>query len=139
SFFATFSEPAQALRGAAAIATAVQDVGLDVRSGVHTGEVEEVDGTLGGIAVHIGARVTALAGPAQVMVTSTVKELVAGSGAVFEDAGEHELKGVEGLWRTHLLRSIDVSLPPPLTPDVAAERLAALAPARRRRRLLWAA
>jgi class 3 adenylate cyclase len=138
SFFATFGEPAQALRAAAAIARAVQDVGLDVRSGVHTGEVEEVDGTLGGIAVHIGARVTALAGPAEVMVTSTVKELVAGSGAVFGDAGEHELKGVEGLWHTHALRSIDVTLPPPLAPEVAAERLAGLTPPRRRRRALVA-
>src|SRR6476646_1370161 len=126
SFFATFAEPAQALRAAAAIVAAVQDVGLDVRSGVHTGEIEELDGTLGGIAVHIGARVTALAGPAEVMVTSTVKELVAGSGAVFEDAGEHELKGVEGLWHTHLLRSIDVVVPPPLPPEVAAERIAGL-------------
>ncbi|HZO34130.1 MAG TPA: adenylate/guanylate cyclase domain-containing protein [Gaiellaceae bacterium] len=138
SFFATFGEPAQALRGAAAIARAVQDVGLDVRSGVHTGEVEEVDGGLGGIGVHIGARVTALAGPAEVMVTSTVKELVAGSGAVFADGGEHELKGVEGLWHTHSLRSIDVPLPPPLARDVAAERLAGLVPPRRRRRVVVA-
>jgi class 3 adenylate cyclase len=139
SFFATFAEPAQALRAAAAITAAVQDVGLDVRTGVHTGEVEEQGGTLGGIAVHIGARVTALAGPAQVMVTSTVKELVAGSGAVFEDAGEHELKGVEGLWHTHSLRSIDVVVPPPLAPEVAAERIAGLVPPRRRRRLYVAA
>ena len=138
SFFATFAEPAQALRAAAAIVAAVQDVGLDVRSGVHTGEIEELDGTLGGIAVHIGARVTALAGPAEVMVTSTVKELVAGSGAVFEDAGEHELKGVEGLWHTHLLRSIDVVVPPPLPPEVAAERIASVVPPRRRRRVYLA-
>jgi hypothetical protein len=135
SFFATFAEPVQALRAAAAIVAAVQDVGLDVRSGVHTGEVEELEGSLGGIAVHIGARVTALAGAAEVMVTSTVKELVAGSGAVFADAGEQELKGVEGLWHTHLLRSIDVVVPPPLAPEVAAARIASLAPPRRRRRL----
>ena len=96
SFFATFAEPVQALRAAAEIAAAVQDVGLDVRSGVHTGEVEEVDGTLGGIAVHIGARVTALAGPAEVMVTSTVKELVAGSGAVFDDGGRAPAQGRRG-------------------------------------------
>ncbi len=138
SFFATFAEPAQALRAAAAIVAAVQDVGLDVRSGVHTGEIEELDGTLGGIAVHIGARVTALAGPAEIMVTSTVKELVAGSGAVFEDAGEHELKGVEGLWHTHLLRSIDVVVPPPLAPEIAAERIAGLVPPRGRRRVFLA-
>ena len=138
SFFATFAEPVQALRAAAEIAAAVQDVGLDVRSGVHTGEVEEVDGTLGGIAVHIGARVTALAGRAEVMVTSTVKELVAGSGAVFDDAGEHNLKGVEGLWHTHLLRSIDIVVPPPLAPEVAAERIAGLAAPQRRRRVYLA-
>jgi class 3 adenylate cyclase len=138
SFFATFSEPVQALRAAATIAGAVQHVGLDVRVGVHTGEVEELDGTLGGIAVHIGARVCALAGAAEVMVTSTIKELVAGSGAVFEDAGEHELKGVDGLWHTHLLRSIDVVVPPPLPPEVAAERIASLAAPRRRRRVYWA-
>ena len=133
-FFATFAEPVQALRGAAAIAAAVQQIGLDVRSGIHTGEVEEVDGTLGGIGVHIGARAMALAGPAEVMVTSTVKELVAGSGARFDDAGEHELKGVEGRWRMHRLRSIDIELPPPLAREVAAERLAGLAPGTRRRR-----
>ena len=126
------------MRAAASIVAAVQDVGVDVRSGVHTGEVEELDHTLGGIAVHIGARVCALAGPAEVMVTSTVKELVAGSGAVFEDGGEHELKGVEGLWHTHLLRSIDVVVPPPLAPDVAAERIASLAAPRRRRWILVA-
>jgi hypothetical protein len=72
------------------------------------------------------------------MVTSTVKELVAGSGALFEDAGEHELKGVEGNWHTHLLRSIDVVVPPPLQPEVAAERIASLAAPRGRRRVYWA-
>jgi len=133
-FFATFAEPVQALRGAAAITAAVQQIGLDVRSGIHTGEVEEVDGTVGGIGVHIGARAMALAGPAEVMVTSTVKELVAGSGATFDDDGEHELKGVEGRWRMHRLRSIDIALPPPLAPEVAAELLAGLAPGTRRRR-----
>jgi class 3 adenylate cyclase len=138
-FFATFAEPVQALRGAAAIAAAVQEIGLDVRSGIHTGEVEEVDGTLGGIGVHIGARAMALAGPAEVIVTSTVKELVAGSGATFDDAGEHELKGVEGLWRMNRLKSIDIELPPPLAPEVAAERLAGLAPSTRRRRWHFAA
>ena len=138
-FFATFAEPAQALRGAAAITAAVQQIGLDVRSGIHVGEVEEVDGTLGGIGVHIGARAMALAGPAEVFVTSTVKELVTGSGAAFDDAGEHELKGVEGRWRMHRLRSIHIALPPPLAPEVAAERLAGLAPGTRRRRRVIAA
>ena len=133
-FFATFAEPVQALRGAAAITAAVQQIGLDVRSGIHTGEVEEVDGTLGGIGVHIGARAMALAGSAEVIVTSTVKELVAGSGAAFDDDGEHDLKGVDGRWRMYRLTSIDVVLPRPLAPEVAAERLAGLAPGTRRRR-----
>ena len=70
-------------------------------------------------------------------MTSTVKELVAGSGAVFDDAGEHELKGVEGSWHTHLLRSIDVVVPPPLAPEVAAERIASLAVTPGRRRSTW--
>jgi len=133
-FFATFAEPARALRCAAAIVAAVQELGLDVRAGVHFGECEEIDGKLGGIAVHLGARVMALAGPAEVLVTGTVKELVAGAGATFEDLGTHELKGVDGLWAVSRLRSLEVELPPPLEPELAAARLSALAGERRRRR-----
>ncbi len=95
-FFATFMEPAQALRAAVAIAAAVQELGVDVRTGIHTGEIEEVDGNVGGIAVHVAARVMGLAGAAEVLVTSTVRDLVSGSDATFEDRGLHELKGVEG-------------------------------------------
>jgi class 3 adenylate cyclase/streptogramin lyase len=133
-FFATFTEPAPALRCAAAIVAAVQELGLDVRVGVHFGECEEIDGKLGGIAVHLGARVMALAGPAEVLVTGTVKELVSGSGATFEDLGMHELKGIDGLWAVYRMRSLQVDLPPPLDADVAADRLAALTAERQRRR-----
>jgi class 3 adenylate cyclase/streptogramin lyase len=134
-FFATFAEPAQALRGAAAIVVAVQQLGVDVRAGVHTGECEEIDGKLGGIAVHIGSRVMALAGPAEVLTTGTVKDLVAGSGAAFDDRGAHELKGVEGTWQVFGLRAVETSLPAPLSPDEAAARLALISPSARRRRL----
>jgi class 3 adenylate cyclase/streptogramin lyase len=133
-FFATFGEPATALHCAAAVVTAVQELGLDVRAGVHFGECEEIDGRLGGIAVHLGARVMALAGPAEVLVTGTVKDLVVGSGATFEDLGTHELKGIDGVWAVYRLRSLQVELPPPLEPDVATSRLATLTGTRGRRR-----
>ncbi len=74
---------------------------LEIRAGVHTGEVETIDGKVGGIGVAIGARVGALAAASEVLVSSTVKDLVAGSGLVFEDAGEHELKGVPDRWRLY--------------------------------------
>ena len=80
-------------------------LGLEIRAGLHTGEVERRGDDLAGVAVHIGARVGALAGPSQVLVSQTVKDLVAGSGLVFEDQGEHELKGVPDRWRVHLVAS----------------------------------
>ncbi len=132
-FFATFAEPARALSCAAAIVASVQQLGVDVRAGVHTGECEEMDGKLGGIAVHIGSRIMALAGPAEVLTTGTVRDLVAGSGASFEDRGVHELKGVEGSRQVFSLRSVEMSLPEPLSPDEAAARLALISvPASRR-------
>jgi class 3 adenylate cyclase len=76
---------------------------LEIRAGVHTGEVELTDEGVQGIAVHIGARVAAIAGSSEVLVSSTVKDLVAGSGLQFEDAGEHELKGVPDRWRLYRL------------------------------------
>ncbi|HSL11269.1 MAG TPA: adenylate/guanylate cyclase domain-containing protein [Actinomycetota bacterium] len=100
-FFATFDGPARAVRCAAAIVAAVAPLGIEVRAGVHTGEVEMIDGKAGGMAVVIGARVGALAGASEVLVSQTVKDLVAGSGLVFEDAGEHELKGVPDRWRLY--------------------------------------
>jgi pimeloyl-ACP methyl ester carboxylesterase len=104
-FFATFDGPARAVRCAQAIVEGVRSLGLGVRTGVHTGEVSTIDGKAGGIAVVIGARVGALAGPGDVLVSSTVKDLTAGSGLVFEDAGEHELKGVPDRWRLYHVMS----------------------------------
>ena len=134
SFYATFAEPAQALRAAATLSAAVQEIGLDVRAGLHTGECEEIDGKLTGIAVHIGARVMAIAGAAEVLATRTTRDLVVGSGAGFEEAGIHELKGVEGEWLLYRLLSIEERLPSPLEPEVAAERLAEVFGATSRRR-----
>ena len=103
-FFATFDGPARAVRCGQAITAAVPELGLEVRAGVHTGEVQTIADKVGGIAVNVGARVAALAGPGEVLVSQTVKDLVAGSGLVFEYAGEHELKGVPDLW--HLYRVV---------------------------------
>jgi class 3 adenylate cyclase len=99
-FLATFDGPARAIRCATSIRdTARVRFGLDVRSGLHTGEVELIGDDVGGIAVHIGARVGSNAGPGEVLVSGTVKDLVVGSGIGFEDRGERELKGVPGRWR----------------------------------------
>ena len=97
-FLATFDGPARAVRCAQGVCTAVKSLGLEVRTGCHTGEIELMGADVGGIAVHIGARVGALAGPSEVLVSSTVKDLVAGSGLVFDDRGEQKLKGVPGNW-----------------------------------------
>jgi len=100
-FLATFDGPARAVRCAQAICEAVRPLGLEVRADCHTCEIELLGADVGGIAVHIGARVAALAGPSEVLVSSTVKDLVAGSGLVFEDRGEHTLKGVPDKWRLY--------------------------------------
>jgi pimeloyl-ACP methyl ester carboxylesterase/class 3 adenylate cyclase len=100
-FFATFDGPARGIRCALAIVGTVRDLGIQVRAGLHTGEVERIDRKVGGIAVNIGARVGAAAGPSEVLVSQTVRDLVAGSGLAFEDAGEHELKGVPDRWRLY--------------------------------------
>jgi class 3 adenylate cyclase len=97
--FASFDAPARAIRCAMALSVAARRLGLQARVGVHTGECEVIGEKLGGIAVHIGARVSGLAGADQVLVTGTVRDLVAGSGIRFEDRGEHRLKGVPGEWR----------------------------------------
>ena len=102
-FFVTFDGPARAVRCARAIASAVEGLGIRVRAGVHTGEVEAMDGKVGGIAVITGARIGALAGPSEVLVSATVRDLVAGSGLTFDDAGERELKGVPGRWQVYRL------------------------------------
>jgi class 3 adenylate cyclase len=102
-FLATFDGPARAVRCGRAIQGAVGELGLEVRAGLHTGEVELAGEKVTGIAVHTGARVAALAEPGEVLVSSTVKDLVAGSGLEFQDRGAHELKGVPGEWRLYSL------------------------------------
>jgi pimeloyl-ACP methyl ester carboxylesterase len=103
-FLATFDGPARALRCARSAVDAVTDLGLTIRAGVHTGEVEVAGDTLRGIAVHTGARIAALAGPGEVFVSRTVVDLVAGSGLAFGEAGEHELKGIPGAWQVYRLQ-----------------------------------
>jgi pimeloyl-ACP methyl ester carboxylesterase len=98
-FLASFDGPARAISCASSIVGSVRELGIEVRAGLHTGECELIDGKVAGIAVHTGARVAGLAGAGEVIVSSTVKDLVAGSGIAFEDYGVHELKGVPGEWR----------------------------------------
>lgn len=100
-FFATFDGPARAIRCACAVRDAVRDLGIEIRAGLHAGECELVDGKAAGIAVSIGARVAAAAQDGEVLVSSTVRDLVAGSGIVFDDRGAAELKGVPGEWRLY--------------------------------------
>ena len=100
-FLATFDGPARAIRCAASVAEAMGSLGLQVRAGLHTGELEVMDGDLGGLAVHIASRVMGAAGPNEVLVSGTVKDLVVGSGIEFEERGEHELRGVPGQWRLY--------------------------------------
>jgi class 3 adenylate cyclase len=100
-FFARFTVPAAAVRCALAIVNAVASTGFQIRAGIHTGEVEVRGSDLGGLAVHIAARVASVAGRSEVLVSSTVRDLIAGSGLTFEDRGEHELKGVPERWRLY--------------------------------------
>jgi class 3 adenylate cyclase len=103
-FFATFDGPARAIQCAKAISEAVRDLGIEIRAGLHTGEVELAEERPRGIAVHIGARVSGQARPGEVLVSNTVKDLVAGSGIEFEERGTAELKGVPGEWRLYAVR-----------------------------------
>ena len=100
-FLATFDGPVRAIRCATAIGESVRDLGIAVRAGLHTGECELIGEDIGGIAVHIGARVAAHAGPSEVWVSQTVKDIVAGSGLAFDDRGEYELKGLPDRWRLY--------------------------------------
>ena len=98
-FLATFDGPARAIACACAIRDAMGQLGLGVRAGLHTGELEITDSDVAGIAVHIGQRVSSLAQPGEVLVSRTVVDLVVGSGIKFADRGEHDLKGVPGSWK----------------------------------------
>jgi len=103
-FFATFDGPARAIHCARAISESIRDLDLEIRAGLHTGEVELAEDRPRGIAVHIGARVAAHAAPGEVLVSNTVKDLVAGSGIEFDDRGTAELKGVPVEWRLFAVR-----------------------------------
>jgi class 3 adenylate cyclase len=98
-----FDGPATAIRCAEALRDGVAELDIEMRGGIHTGECEAIGEDLGGLAIHIGARVGALAGPGEIVVSSTVKELVVGSDMQFSDRGEHELKGVPGSWHLYAL------------------------------------
>jgi class 3 adenylate cyclase len=100
-FLAAFDGPARAIRCAASIRAGARAHGLETRAGVHTGECELIGGKLGGIAVHIGARVAGMAAAGEIVVSQTVKDLVAGSGLTFAERGTHSLKGVPGEWRLY--------------------------------------
>ncbi|MCA1843095.1 MAG: adenylate/guanylate cyclase domain-containing protein, partial [Actinobacteria bacterium] len=102
---ATFDGPARAVRCAEAIVGSLRSHGLEIRAGAHTGEIELMGDDVGGIAVHIGARVSSLAGPGEVLVSGTVKDLACGSGIEFEDRGMHALKGVPDEWRVYAVTS----------------------------------
>ena len=100
-FLASFDGPARAISCACAIVEGVRDLGLEVRARLHTGECEVVDGKVAGIAVHTGARVASQARPGEVLVSGTVKDLVAGSGLTFRERGQRQLKGIPGEWRLY--------------------------------------
>ena len=100
-FLATFDGPARGVQAAESIAKLVKPLGIEIRAGLHTGEIERDGADVSGIGVAIGARVGAKAGASEVLVSQTVKDLVFGSGLAFEDAGEHELKGVPDTWRLY--------------------------------------
>ena len=105
-FLATFDGPARALACASRIRDAMPSIGLEVRQGLHTGEVELLDDDIGGIAVHLAARIMSLAGPSEILVSGTVTDLVVGSGIGFADRGRHALKGVPGLWPVYAVTSL---------------------------------
>ena len=101
---ATFDGPARAIRCAQSICAGARQLGLEVRAGLHTGEVEVRGDDVGGIAVHLAQRVSSCAAPSEVLVSRTVVDLVAGSGLAFEDRGVHELKGIQGMWGLFAVR-----------------------------------
>ncbi len=128
-FYASFGEPAAAIRCACAVAESVRELGIEIRAGVHFGECEQLKEKLGGIAVVVGARVMSLAGPGDVLVTASTSALVAGAGFGFTDRGEHSLKGVDGQW--HVLAVSEVDGAPrsqPAEPEEAELRLADVQP-----------
>jgi class 3 adenylate cyclase len=138
-FLATFDGPARGIRCARTIADQVPSLGIELRAGLHTGECELVDDEVAGIALNIGARIGALAGASEVLVSQTVKDLVVGSGISFTDRGTHELKGVPGEWRLFAVDRVEAPAGSRLVPDARERRLgdrAAAGAARRAPRLV---
>jgi class 3 adenylate cyclase len=116
-FLATFDGPARGIRCARAIEEQVRSLGIELRAGLHTGECELIGADIGGMAVNIGARIGALAGADEVVVSSTVKDLVVGSGISFHDRGTRELKGVPGEWRLFAVDQVEAPPSNRLVPD----------------------
>ncbi len=106
-FFARFDRPADAIRCACAISDGVRELGIEIRAGIHVGEAEVLERKVGGIAVNVAARVMGVAKGGEVLVSSTLRDAVAGSGFAFADHGTHRLKGIEGEWRLYEVTSID--------------------------------
>jgi class 3 adenylate cyclase len=128
-FFATFEQPANGVRCACAIATEVRELGIEIRAGLHTGEVEVARSGVRGVAVHLGSRIMSVASAGEVMVSSTARDLIAGSGITLADHGVHRLKGIEGEWHLFEVTAVDGQpLAPPLDPAEAERRRAAIEP-----------
>ena len=128
-FFATFEQPANGVRCACAIAAEVRELGIEIRAGLHTGEVEVARSGVRGVAVHLGSRVMSVASAGEVMVSSTTRDLIAGSGITLADHGVHRLKGIDGEWHLFEVTSLDgTPLAPPLEPAEAERRRAAVEP-----------
>jgi len=103
-FFITFQGPSQAIRCAQAVKDAIKELDIEIRAGIHTGEVELIEGEIGGVAIHLAARIVDMAGPDEILASGTVKDLVVGSGIEFLDRGQHQLKGIPGQW--HLYQAL---------------------------------
>jgi class 3 adenylate cyclase len=128
-FFAVFDEPSDAIRCACAISDAVRELGIEIRAGLNLGETEVIGGKLGGMAVHAAARIMSLAGPGEVLVSSTVRDLVPGSGVEFSDRGTHTLRDIPQESRLFAATSLDgTPRRAPAEPEQAAERRAAIGP-----------
>jgi class 3 adenylate cyclase len=128
-FFATFEQPANGVRCACASATEVRELGIENRAGLHTGEVEVARAGVRGVAVHLGSRIMSVASAGEVMVSSTTRDLIAGSGITLADHGVHRLKGIDGEWHLFEVTAVDGQpLAPPLDPAEAERRRAAIEP-----------
>ncbi len=134
-FYASFSEPAAAIRCACAASESIRQLGIEIRAGVHFGECEQIGGKLGGVTVVVGARVMSLGGPGEVLVTGTTRELVGGAGFGFQDRGRHALKGVDGEWQVLAVTEVDgTPRLGPAEPADADRRLEDVRPGELRRR-----